>query len=156
MQEILLEWQSPEHRFERKSADWYWILGILCAGASFLCFYFDNYPFGIFIIISGLTIGLLSYKDTKVSEIRVTKKGISFGKRLYPWSSYNMFWIEEEHIHGPHILIHPISQILPLVSIPISEEVNLEDLQEILSLFLEEEYLQESIFHKWFDKIISF
>ncbi len=156
MKEIFLEWQSPEHRFDRKSADWYWILGILCAGSSFLAFYFDNYPFGVFIIIAGITVGFLSYKETRVSNIQVTKKGIIFGNKLYPWSSYSMFWIEEEHMHGTHILMHPVSQILPLINIPVSEEIDPENLREVLSLFLQEEYLQESIFHKWFDKLLSF
>ena len=47
--ETILEWHSPEHHFDRKANDWYWILGIVCVAAAVLAFYFDNFLFGIFV-----------------------------------------------------------------------------------------------------------
>jgi hypothetical protein len=153
--QTFLEWRSPEHHFDRKTIDWYWILGIVCLGAAVLAFYFDNILFGVFIIIAGITIGTLSYKETREIDIKITNKGVVFGNQLYPWTSYNFFWIDEEHPHGARILIHPVSQILPLVVIPISEEIDLNELRDILDNFLTEEYIQESIFHKWFDQLLA-
>ncbi len=152
---IFLEWHSPEHRFDKKSADWYWILGIVSVGIAILAFYFGNLLFGIFIIIAALTVGMLSYKETKVVPIRLTSKGIAFDKHFYPWGSYQSFWIEDDHVHGARILLSPRSTFLPLASVPINEEVDLEDIQETLLLFLEEEPLQESIIHRWFDKLLA-
>ncbi|HEY4479951.1 MAG TPA: hypothetical protein VJB58_00570 [Candidatus Paceibacterota bacterium] len=153
--EIFLEWHSPEHRFDKKNTDWYWILGIVSIGVAVLSFYFGNFLFGIFIIIAALTVGTLSYKDTKIVPIKVTSKGIAFDKHFYPWSSYQSFWIEDDHMHGPRILLHPINTFLPLVSIPINEEADLDDVRDALFQFLEEEPLQESIIHKWFDKLLA-
>jgi len=153
--ETILEWVSPEHHFDKKSNDWYWILGIIVLGASVLAFYFDNFLFGIFIVIAGFTVGMLSYKETKDVHIRITNKGIIFGKALYPWASFKSFWIEDEHIHGSRILLNPSNNFLPLTSIFINEEVDLNDLHETLSQFLNEEFLQESILHQWFDKLIA-
>ena len=153
--ETILEWHSPEHHFDKKSKDWYWILGVFALGASILAFYFDNFLFGVFILIASLTIGILSYKETKVTTVKITYKGIVFGKQLYPWLSYRSFWIEDEHIHGFRILMHPLNSYLPLTIIPINEEVDLNDVRDILLEFLEEEFLEESFVHKWFDKILA-
>ena len=107
--ETILEWHSPEHHFDKKSKDWYWILGVFALGASILAFYFDNFLFGVFILIASLTIGILSYKETKITPVKITYKGIIFGKQLYPWLSYRSFWIEDEHTHGFRILMHPLN-----------------------------------------------
>jgi len=152
---IILEWHSPEHHFDKKTNDWYWIFGMICLGASILAFYFGNFLFGVFIIIAGLTIGMLSYRETKIVPIKMSTKGIIFGKYLYPWISYRSFWIEDEHTHGTRILMHPTNSFLPLVIIPVNEEVDLNDVRETLLEFLEEEFLAESIVHKWFDKLLA-
>lgn len=153
--ETILEWHSPEHHFDKKSNDWYWILGVITLGASVLAFYFNDFLFGIFIIIAGLTIGMLSYKETKIVSIKVTSKGMIFGKFLYPWMSFRSFWIEDEHTHGARILMHPTNSYLPLTIIPINEEVDLNDVRDTLLEFLAEEFLAESLVHKWFDKILA-
>lgn len=153
--ETILEWHSPEHHFDKKTNDWYWILGIVAIAISILSFYFGNFLFGVFVLIAGFTIGFLSFKETKVVPIRVSYKGIIFNRQLYPWLSFRSFWIEDDHIHGARILLHPLSNFLPMVVIPINDEVDLNEVRDTLLEFLEEEYLQESIFHKWFDKLFS-
>lgn len=153
--ETILEWHSPEHHFDKKSKDWYWILGVIVVGASVLAFYFGNFLFGIFVIIAGLTLGMLSYKETKVIPIKIVHKGIVFDKQLHPWMSYRSFWIEDEHTHGFRILMHPTSSYLPITVIPVNEEVDLNDVRDVLLEFLEEEFLEESIIHKWFDKLLA-
>jgi len=51
--------------------------------------------------------------------------------------------------------MHPLNSYLPLTIIPINEEVDLNDVRDILLEFLEEEFLEESFVHKWFDKILA-
>jgi len=153
--ETILEWRSPEHHFDKKTNDWYWIFGGIVLGISILAFYFDNFLFGVFIIIAGLTIGLLSYRETKIVPVRITARGIVFGRNLYPWMSCRSFWIEDEHVHGYRILIRPTNSILPVISIPINKEMDLNDVRETLLEFLAEEFIEESLIHKWFDKLLA-
>jgi hypothetical protein len=153
--ETILEWNSPEHHFDKKSNDWYWVLGAITLGASVLAFYFGDFLFGIFIVIAGITVGMLSYKETKVVSTKIVPKGIIFGRQLYPWMSYRSFWIEDEHVHGARILMRPVSSFLPLTIIPINDEVDLNDVRDVLLEFLEEEFLKESVIHKWFDSLLA-
>lgn len=153
--ETILEWHSPEHHFDKKKSEWYWMLGIICVGACVLAFYFGNILFGILLIVAGGTVGLLSYKETKSVPIKIVDKGIIFGRHMYPWTSCRSFWIEDEHIHGARILLHPLSVFMPLITIPINEEVDLNNVRDLLLEFLEEEFLQESIIHKWFDNLLA-
>lgn len=154
-EEIILEWHSPEHHFDKKTNDWYWTLGGITLGASVLAFYFGDFLFGIFIIIAGATIGMLSYKETKIVPIKISMRGVVFDRFLYPWMSYRSFWIEDEHVHGARILMRPVSTFLPLTIVPINEEVDLNEVRDTILEFLEEEFLQESMVHKWFDKILA-
>lgn len=153
--ETILEWVSPEHHFDRKNNDWYWILGIITVAASVLAFYFHDFLFGVFILIAGATVGMLSYKETKIVSIRITHKGVVAGKNLYPWISFRSFWIEDEHVNGARILMRPVNSYMPLTAIPVNEEVDLNDVRDIFLEFLEEEFLQESIIHKWFDQLLA-
>lgn len=153
--ETIIEWQAKEHHFDKKNTNWYWSLGILGAGASFLAFYFDNWIFGVFIILTVFVIGILSYRETRIVNIKITPQGIVFNKSLFPFSSYHSFWIEEEYINGPRILMRAKNRMMPLTVVPIEENIDLDELRDILDNFLQLEFLQESILHKWFDKIIA-
>lgn len=153
--DTLLEWHSPEHHFDKKANDWYWILGIVTLASSVLAFYFGNFLFGVFIVIAGVTVGFLSYKETRVVPIKIATKGLVFGNQFYPWTSCRSFWIEDEHVHGARILFHPTSSFLPLIVVPINEEVDLDDVRDVLLEFLEEEFLKESIVHKWVDNLLA-
>lgn len=153
--EIFLEWHSPEHHFDRKKNDWYWILGVIVLATAVLSFYFGNFLFGVFILIAGATLGIISYKETKIIPIKITAKGIIAGRYLHPWLSYRSFWIEDEHVSGARILLRPTSTYQPLTVIPINEEVDLSDIHDLLLEFLDEEFLRESAIHRLFDKILT-
>lgn len=153
--QIFLEWQSPEHQFNRKKSDWYWILGIITLATAVLAFYFNNFLFGVFILIAGGTLGFLSYQDTKTIEIKITLRGVISGRFLHPWSSYRSFWIDDEHTQGYRLLLRPVNSFLPLTIIPISDEVDLDEVQDILLEFLDEEFLRESVVHRWFDNLMT-
>jgi hypothetical protein len=153
--ESIVEWQSPEHNFDRKTPDWYWALGVIAVGSAVLAFYFHNWIFGIFITLAAFVIGILSYRDTRVVTIKISERGITFGEKLHPFKEYRSFWIEEDHVHGPRILLRTFSSFMPLSIIPVAEEIDLNELHQLLIHFLREEYLSETLIHKLFDKMLA-
>ena len=151
--ESLIEWQSLNHQHAEKSADWYWILGIVSVAGAILSFYFGNILFGIFILIGALTLGLIAARKPREINIKVTPRGIITGNFEYPYVNYRSFWIEDDHMHGSRILLHSLSTFLPLISIPIAEEVDLDHLRDIINDYLDEEFLRESAIHRLFDRL---
>jgi hypothetical protein len=151
--ETIVEWQSPEHHYDSRTNDWYWILGIVAVGGAVLAFFFDNFLFGIFILLSAFTVGFLSWRETKDVGVKITNKGIVFHKHLYPFRSHRSFWIDDEHHRGARILLHPTSSFLPLTVVPVADNIELNELRELLLEFLDEEHLEESFVHRLFDKI---
>lgn len=150
--EPLIEWRSLDHPHPEKSRDWYWLLVIVALSASVLSFYFGNILFGIFIIIGALALGLIASRKSQEVRVAVTAQGIIMGKYEYPFPSYRSFWIEDDHMHGARILLHPMSTFLPLVTIPVDEAVDLDHLRDIVNDYLDEEFLRESAIHRLFDK----
>lgn len=151
--ESLIEWQSLDHHSTQKTADWYWILAIVTIAGSILSFYFGNILFGIFILIGALAVGLISARKPKEIKVAVTHQGIVMGNYQYPFVSYRSFWIEDDHMHGSRILLHPSNSLLPLLSIPVSDEIDLDHLRDIINDYLDEEFLRESAIHRLFDRL---
>ena len=153
MNEPLIEWRSLEHPHTEKNSDWFWILGIVAVGGAVLSFYFGNILFGIFIIVGSLALGLFAGRTPNEVSVSITVRGIIVGKFEYPFANYRSFWIEDDHMHGPRILLHPLRTFLPLHSIPVSEEMDLNHLRDIINDYLDEEFLRESVIHRLFDKL---
>ena len=151
--ETLIEWDTLEHPDHNKSGDWFWVLGIIAVAAAVLAFYFDNLLFGIFIIVGSLAVGAKALRKPLVIKVSVTTRSIIVGKYEYPYPNYRSFWIEDDHLHGPRILLHPLKSYMPLFSIPIAEGINLEHLRDTINDYLDEEYLRESALHRLFDKL---
>ena len=149
--ETFLEWQDYEHNYVEHTKDWYWILGIVTICAAILAFFFGNILFGIFILLAGLILGLLTKKKPKIVTIKITNKGIVVGDMQYPFANFHSFWIEDDHMYGPRILLHPKSSMLPLTAVLIGDNVDLDHVADILDNYLEEVPMRESAVHRLFD-----
>lgn len=151
MNETLIEWQDYEHNYIEHTKDWFWILGIVTLSGTVLAFYFGNIIFAIFIFLAGLTLGLLRHRKPRIVSIKITPQGIIVGEWQYPFSNFQSFWIEDDHMHGPRILLHAKSTMLPLTAIMIGDGVDLDHLADVLNDHLEEMPMRESAVHRLFD-----
>jgi hypothetical protein len=149
----IAEWESYEHSYTEHSNDWYWIVGIISVASCVLAIFFQNYIFGILILVSGATLGIMAWRKPAIVDIRVTPRGIIVGDLQYEFQKFNSFWIEDDHMHGPRILLHPKSSILPLAVIMIGDEADPEEVKEVLSEYLDLVPLRESALHRLFDYI---
>jgi hypothetical protein len=149
--EPFIEWQDYEHNYVEHGKDWFWILGIVTISSSILSFYFGNVLFGIFILLAGVTLGLLAFRKPRVVDIKITNRSIIVGEMQYPYDNFFSFWIESDHMHGPRILLHPRNPALPLTAIMIGEGVDLDHLADVLNDYMDEVPMKESAIHKLFD-----
>lgn len=146
-----VSWTAPEYMHTHKSADWYWIVGIISVTLAILAIVLGNTLFGILILVSAFTLSLYASRPPHMQEIRVTDKGVQIDKVLYPYSILESYWIEENELH-PRILLKSEHKLAPYVIILLGE-VPSHEIHEVLSQYLHEVKHSEPFLEKlliWF------
>ena len=77
----------------------------------------------------------------------LSPRGLRIGSQLFPYSTLESFYIEEDDPLGPQLLIKSERLLMPLIVIPIPED-SIEDIESLLQERLPEEHLEESLGHK--------
>ena len=149
MAEVLraVTWEAPEHHHIEKSSDWFWILGILAVAASIVAILFGNILFGIVILLCAAAMTLVAMQEPNVIPFAVTVRGVRVGPDLYPYSTLESFFIDEEHPLGPQLLVKSERYFMPLIIMPIPED-HIDDIESIIETRLPEEHLEEPLAHK--------
>ena len=146
-----LTWTAPEHMYTEKTADWYWIVGIVSATLAVISIFLGNILFGILILVSAFTLALHASHPPRMVDVRVSEKGVQVGDTLYPYSSLESFWIEEKELH-PRILLKSESKFAPYIIILLGD-VPAEEIRETLDTYLHEIRHSEPFLEKlliWF------
>ena len=134
--EPLIEWNAPEHYYYKRSADWYWAVGIIAATCAVLAFIFGDVIFGILIAVAALALCLHASITPRLIRNQVNDRGIVVDGVLYPFLTLHSFWIEHDHPE-PKILIKSQKFFMPFITVPI-DEVNPEDVRTILLRYIAE------------------
>ena len=140
-------WEAPEHHHVEKNGDWFWILGIITFVSSIAVFFFGNFLFALLILIAGSAMGLIANKTPKIIPFAVSTRGLRVGGVLYPYSTLECFYIDEDHEHGVQLLARSTRLFMPLIIMPLPEEY-LEEIEAILETRLNEEHLEEPLANK--------
>jgi hypothetical protein len=146
-----ISWTAPEYMHTEKTADWYWIVGIVSVTLSVISIVFGNILFGLFIIVATGTLTLYASRPPELHEIRISDKGVQVDKVLYPYHSIESFWIEEKELH-PRILLKSEKKIAPYIVILLGE-VPAEEIRDALNTHLHEVKHSEPFLEKlliWF------
>ncbi|MDO8575328.1 MAG: hypothetical protein Q7R78_01335 [bacterium] len=151
----ILEWKTMEYHHEPKSSDWFWALGIITITLIVIALMFNNIIFAIFILVSGLALAIHAWAKPELMNYSVTEKGVAIGTNMHLYESITAFYIEDlkhiEHIHPAiksKILLKTNKSLFPLISIPISEKIDIKNLQSVLSKYIVEEKITETLSHK--------
>jgi hypothetical protein len=141
-----ISWQAPEYIHTEKSADWYWIVGIITFSIALIAIILNNLIFGILIIISSITLSLYAARPAKMIDMEINDAGVKIGSYFYPYSELESFWIETEVRH-PKIILKSRRKVMFFVSILI-EDADPEELDELLSQHLPKVEHSEPILEK--------
>lgn len=140
-------WEAPEHHHVEKNGDWFWILGIITMVAAVASFFFGNFLFAILILIAGTTVGFIANQEPKTIPFAVSTRGLRMGNTLYPYSTLECFYLDEDHPMGPQLLARSTKLFMPLIIMPVPPEY-LEEIETILETRLPEEHLEEPLANK--------
>jgi len=142
-----ITWDAYEHYHIEKGSDWFWILGIITVAITIAAILLSNMLFGVLILIGGLVIALHANHEPDIIEYAVTLRGMRVGDTIYPYSTLDSFYIDEEHPAGARLLVRSQKLFMPLFIISIPEE-NVDDIEELIASRLPEEHMDEPLVYK--------
>ncbi len=122
-----LNWSALEYEERERSRDWFWALGIIVVTGSIAAIIFNDYFFAVLLVLSGLLLGFFAVKKPDLIIYELNKKGLQIGDRLYPYDNIKSFWVqigETDEINvRPILFIHSERAFMPIITIPIEEEM---------------------------------
>lgn len=133
------EWDAHEYEHKERSSDWFWAVGIISVSIAIASVIFGNIIFGVLILVGAFALSIFANRPPGTLHIVVDEKGVVRGGVRYPYSTLKSFWIDTEHPHKK-IILRSEKLLMPLIIVPLEDEVNVEKLHENLSLFLTEEF----------------
>lgn len=145
-----VSWSAIPYEFKPKSIDWYWAMGIIVIAGSIASFFFSNFLFGIFILISGSLIIFTAHREPEISHFEINEKGISINNEIIIWKnviSYNFTTRRDQRL----LLVSRNVGINRIVSFPVLN-IHEEDIENILKTYtIKNEDLAEGIAEQLFD-----
>ncbi len=142
-----VNWEALEHGHGVQGADWLWVLGIITISTTVAAILLGNTLFAIVLLMSGVVIGITATREPLEISYAVTQRGLRIDDKLYPYSTLESFYIDEDHHFGPQLLVRSEKMLMPLLVLPLPEEY-VDDIEDIIASRLPEEHLEEPLFHK--------
>lgn len=138
-----ITWEAPAHHHTKKGSDWFWALGIIAFSASAASFFFGNFLLGILIVLAAATLALVANREPDTIAYAVTTRGLRVGDSLYPYSTLEAYYIDDEDEEDvPKLLARSEKMFMHLIVMPLPEDY-IEDIESILEEKLPEEHIEE-------------
>ena len=139
-----MEWDTLEHWYTEKTNDWYASVIIISGAGIALGFLLGNFLIITLIFIGTITFILMAARRPEEVRVQILRKGVRVGNILYPYRTLDGFAIIDytpEH----RLLLESSKFFLPLISITIADDIDVDDLHDEMSQHLPEKELHESL-----------
>ena len=93
---VILEWEGKEYDHTPKSADWYWVIGIIAAAVTIAAALFGNYLLAFLVIAAAVAIVLHAAKESPLHRFRLAEQGLVIGDELHPFEQMISFSVLED------------------------------------------------------------
>ena len=137
-----MSWSALEYEDKTRSTDWFWALGIIVIAASITSIIYGNYFFAILIILSGILLGFFAIKKPEMISYELNKKGLKIKTRLFPYDTIKAFFIQTAP--KPTLFIKSSRMFMPIISMPIENNLAEEIKSIMLSNNVKEEEMKEN------------
>jgi hypothetical protein len=140
-------WEAYEHHHHDRGSEWFWILGILTVASTIAAVLLGNALLGMILALGGALAGIGALREPKIISYGVTARGIRIDDKLFPYTTLDCFCIDEESHLGPQLLIRSEKLFMPLIIIPLPEDMQ-EEIEQIIAQRIPEEHLEEPFIYK--------
>lgn len=142
-----ITWEAPEHHHVEKGNDWFLVLGIIFFALVVAAVLFGNLLFAILLALSGLTLAIAAARKPSIVHFAVTVRAVTIDDHIFPYSTLESFYIDEDDPRGPQLLVKTKRNFLPLLVLPLPAD-HIDDIDDILKEKLPEELLEEPLMMK--------
>lgn len=146
-----MKWTTLEYEPSHRGADWYWALGLMALLGAGVAIYFNNVLFAILIVLSAIILISFAVRTPKEIDVEISKKGVRIQTVLYPFSSLEGFWVDED-IHPPRLILKSKKFFSPLIVLMI-EDVEVVKLEMLLENHIEMIELEEPFISRIMDHL---
>lgn len=133
------EWDAHEYEHKERSSDWFWAVGILSISVAVAAVIAGNIILGVLVLVAAFALSIFVGRPPRDIHVAIDEKGIRRGGVLYPYSTLESFWLDTEHPHKK-IILKSEKVLMPLIVVPLGDEVDVDGLHENLSSVLKEEF----------------
>ncbi|MFA5936377.1 MAG: hypothetical protein WC822_00695 [Candidatus Paceibacterota bacterium] len=147
-----IEWTALEYEEKERGNDWFWALGVIVVASSVASFIYGNYFFSLFLIIGGILLGGFAIKKPDLVFYELNEKGLQIRNRIYPYENIKAFWVKKEG-DNPTLFIRSERLFMPLLSMPIKQNLAEEIRNCMLLNNVPEEEMKEHVSEKIMDSL---
>ena len=138
-----ITWKAPEYEHRERTKDWYITVIIIVSAIAVTAVILGNILFSILILISLFALILFSIRSPEMLDIEISTAGIKVGKQVFTFENLEDFWIEEEK-QRKKLLLKSKKLLMPLITIPVTPDVDTAELRNTLAEKINESLLEES------------
>jgi len=149
---IIYEWDEIEFSND-KSFTWYLVIGIISLLLIILAFYLRNYLFAFIIFVGAVVLSFMEGKE--IHHVEISKHGIKSNDEVIPYEKIQSFWIGENELGKPILILKVQRAFHPIETLPVPEKMGIEKLRNTLLEYIEEEEMDEPLTNKIIHKLNS-
>ena len=138
--EKFIEWEAPEYREHKKSADWCWYLALGAVLLLIYAAYARSFLFAALVVVGWFTIMLYSTRTPKIIKIAISENGVQIEQNFYSWNNIKSFWI---FTGKSELSLELKKTLVPHIKISLGD-TDPASAREILLKFIPEREQQES------------
>ncbi|MDP2593472.1 MAG: hypothetical protein Q8P52_02375 [bacterium] len=138
-----LEWKTHEYRFRKKTADWYWAVGIITIALAATAVILNNLLFAFVIILGSFSLAMYASRPPKEISCSISSTGVYAGGLSINAEELISFWIEFGD-RSPRLILKTKHMLSPIVTIQM-EGVEADEVKNMLSKYAKEEELHEPL-----------
>jgi len=142
MEENKLEWSALEYEEKTRSTDWFWALGVIVIAISITAIIYNNYFFAMLVILSGILLGFFAIKKPEMVSYELNTKGLKIKTRIFPYDTIKSFFVQTTP--KSILFIKSARMFMPILSIPIQNDLAEEIKSIMLSNNVKEEEMKEN------------
>ncbi|HVM76774.1 MAG TPA: hypothetical protein VMU07_01320 [Candidatus Paceibacterota bacterium] len=118
-----ITWDAPEFEYREKGVSWYWISIIAAACIVAFSVWFQNFLFGLFIVIAEVLFIVWGNREPRLIEFSLNEQGLSIdGRKFYGYKDFEAWSADASSDHFAEIYFYFRSRVKPALKVLLPAE----------------------------------